>query len=79
MSHVLNSETGMRVSRLMKLFKQNYEIKVQVRWKGLSPKNYTLEPLQNVHKDISVMFDRLLKSKNAPSDLAQQARDALDM
>lgn len=78
MSHVLSSETGIPVSRLMELVKVNNEINVLVRWKG-SPQDNTLEPLHNVHEDVPIMLDRLLKRKNTPLDLAQQARDTLDL
>lgn len=63
----------------MKIVKIDNELKVQVRWKGLPPQDDTLETLQNVYEDVPVMLDRLLKRKSTPADLAQQARDALDL
>lgn len=48
MPHSLSSETGMPEARLTKLVKVFDELKVQARWKGLSPQDDTLEPLQNV-------------------------------
>lgn len=79
MSHVLSSETGMPVARLLKLVKVDDVLNVQVRWKGLSPQEDTFEPLQNVFEDVPNMLDRLLKRKNTPQDLAIEARDALDL
>lgn len=78
-SHVLSSETRMPVARLMKLVKDKDKLKVQVRWKGLSPQDDTLEPLQNVFEDVPQMLDGLLKRKNTSPKLAQQAQDALDL
>lgn len=79
MSHVISSETGMPVARLLKLVKVNDDLKVQVRWKGLSPQGDTLEPLRNVYEDVPQMCDRLLNRKNTPDNLAQEARDTLGL
>ena len=46
MSHVLYSETGMPVSRLIGLHDTDDGIQVQVRWKGLSASEDTYESLQ---------------------------------
>lgn len=79
MSHVLSSETGMPVARLINLVKVDDALKVLVRWKGLSSQNDSLEPLQYVFEDVPQMLNRLLKRKNTPAESAQQARDAIDL
>lgn len=42
-SHVLSSETGMRVARLMRLVITEDGLTVQIRWKGLYNGEDTLE------------------------------------
>lgn len=79
MSHVLSSETGMPVAGLMKLAKVDNELKVQVRWKGLSPQEYTLEPLQNVYEDVPKILQRLLERRATPGTLAEEARKTLEL
>lgn len=76
-SLVLSSETGMPVARLRKLFKENNEIKVQARWKGLSAEEDTLEPFRNVFEVVPKLHERLLNRKNASDNLAREARDTL--
>lgn len=79
MSHVLSSETGMPVARLIKIVKVDDVLKVQVRYKGLSPQEDSLEPLENVFEDVAHMLDRLLKREKNPENLAAKARDTLDL
>lgn len=78
MPHVLQSETGMPVSRLMRLVEEPDGIKVQVRWKADLPNaEDTLEPLANVYEDVPKMLLSLLGRKNTVPELAQNARTAL--
>lgn len=56
----------MPVAILMKIVKLGEDLKVQVRWKGLSPKHDTLELIQNVYEDGSKMLDRVLSVKQLP-------------
>lgn len=79
MLHILSSETGMLVGRLMNMVKVDDALKAEIWRKGLSSQNDTLKPLQNVFRDVPSMIDRLLKRKNSPTDLAQQAWDPVDL
>jgi transposase InsO family protein len=75
--HVLSSETGMPVARLMRLYEDEDGLKVVVRWKGLSHSEDTSEPLRHVYEDVPDMLIRLLQRKNTPQDLAAKARTVL--
>lgn len=78
MSHVLSSETGMPVARLMRLEEtDDRTLKVVVRWKGLPHSEDTLEPLHRVYEDVPRMLLRLLQRKSTPQRLAEKARRAL--
>ena len=79
LSHVISSETGMPVARLMKLVDTPDGLKVQVRWKGLSISEDTLEPLKRIYEDVPNMLERLLKRKNTPIELATAARSELSL
>lgn len=52
MPHVLNSETGMPVDRIVQLVCSKDVIMVQVPWKGLEISEDTLEPIKIVHEDV---------------------------
>lgn len=52
MWHVLSSETGIQVARLLNLVDQEGDLFVVVRWKGLSSSENTLEPLARVYEDV---------------------------
>lgn len=77
--HVLSSQTGMPVSRLMQLIDDLDGSKVLVRWKGLPTTEDSLEPINRVYQDVSKMFLRLLRRKNTPPDLAAKVRRALGL
>lgn len=77
MSHVLSSETGMPVAPLMKIVDTADGMMVQVRWKGLSQNEDTLEPPARIFKDVPRMLHRLLARKNTPKQLADSARNLL--
>ena len=77
MSHVLHSEIGMSVSRLMGLQEDPDGLKVIVRWKGLSNSEDSAEPLKNVYEDVPKMVKRLLLRKSIPVHLVNKARAAL--
>lgn len=79
LSHVLASETGMPVSRLMKLVDENGTVFVHVRWKGLTPTDDTLEPVARVHEDVPEMLVKLLNRKTTPADLRKRVRDELGL
>ena len=77
MSHVVQSETGMPVARLMNFIEHTDGIKVQVRWKGLSAQEDTLKPLKNVYEDGPKMLERLLDRSSTPAKLREQVRETL--
>ena len=64
MSHILTSEKGMPVSRLMRLEKTENGILFQVRWKGLPTTKDMLEPIQRVHEDGPAMLQNMSNRKN---------------
>lgn len=73
LSHVLASETGMLVSRLLRLVEQDDQLCVLVRWKGLEDTEDTLEPLQRVHEDVPQLLAKLLRRKNTNARLRSRA------
>ena len=70
MSHVLSSETGMPVARLLRLLDQDGGIYVVVRWKGLSESEDTLEPLSRGFDDVPALTQKLLARKSTPATLS---------
>ena len=79
MSHVIASETGMTVARLMRFVKRDEKIMVQVRWKGLSKQENTLEPVCQVFEDVLQMLIKLLQRSTRPNKLADEVRNMLDL
>ena len=77
MSHVLQSETGMLVSRLMALEEHSDSLFVRIRWKGLENTEDTLEPIARVHEDVPQLFEKLLNRKSTPANLIAKARKQL--
>lgn len=77
MSHVLTSETGMIVQRLLSLEENEDGLFVRVRWKGLSESEDTLESIEQLYEDVPVLFEKLLKRKNAPPALVEKAKETL--
>lgn len=51
MSHVLATETGMPISRLLRLEEVDGSLYIALRWKGLQTTDETLEPLERVFED----------------------------
>ena len=79
MSHVLSSETGMPVARLLRLDEVDDKVKVLVRWKELQPSEDTLEPIENVYEDVPTLFKKLLDRQSTPRTLANKERACLDL
>jgi len=80
MSHVLYSERGMEISRLLKLSESpSGDLLVRVRWYGLLPDQDTDEPLQNIFEDAPRLVKLLLKRKATPSHLAAKAKAQLKL
>jgi len=79
MSHVLQSETGMPVQRLLKLAKIDNDIKVLIRWKGLPQSEDSWEPILNVHEDVPQLLEKLLQRKNVPAELVEKAKSVLGL
>lgn len=59
MSHVLSSEIGMPVVRLMRLVITEHCLKVQIRWKGLKNGEDTFESLRQAYKDVPELLKKL--------------------
>ena len=79
MSHVLQSERRMVVSRLLSLEDLPNGLHVRIWWKGLSDAEDTLKPIARVHEDVPQLFDKLLKRKSTPVELAALAGAELDL
>lgn len=77
--HVLYSETGMPVSRLINPENSTAGIMVHVRWNGLLKDDDTLEPLQNVYEHVPEMLLKLLNRKNIDGELRNQAKQQLNL
>lgn len=73
LSHVLSSETGMPVSRLLRLVDQDGKLLVAVRWKGLGASEDTLEPLKRVYEDVPGLLVKLLRRKSTAAKLRSKA------
>lgn len=79
MSHVLQSETGMVVSRLLSLEDCPDGLHVRIRWKGLGNNEDSLEPIARVSEDVPQLFEKLLQRKSTPVDLVARARAELTL
>lgn len=79
MSHVLSSETGMQVQRLMRLVETDDGLMVLVRWKGLPNSEDTMEPVKKIHEDVPVLLEKLLCRKNTPTNLIAEARRIISL
>lgn len=77
MSHVIASETGMPVQRLMGLVETKNGLMVQVRWRGLPDSEATMEPVVKVYEDVTHLFCKLLARQNTPAELVSKARREL--
>lgn len=77
MTHVLSSETGMVVSRLMKLVETSDDLMVQVYWKGLSDNDDTIEPISKINEEVPVLFHKLFERKATPSHLVDLVKQQL--
>lgn len=73
MSHVLSSETGMPVARLLRLVEEDGQLFVAVWWKGLGKDEDSLEPIGRVHEDVPQLLHKLLARKNMPAHLRTRA------
>lgn len=79
MSHVLSSETGMPVSRLLRIVEQDRKLYNWVRWKGLTTNDDTMEPLECVYEDVPKLTLKLLDGKSTPTNIRAKARAALGL
>lgn len=79
MSHVIASETGMPVARLMGIQESSDGLVVHVRWKGLPHSEDTLEPILKVFEDVPVMLTNLLKRKSIPKRLVTLAKSEIGL
>ncbi len=77
--HVLYSEKGIPIQRLMCLVEKPDSLYVRVRWRGVPPFEDTDEPLRNVFEDAPTLVRKLLARKNTPANLSRKARSALSL
>lgn len=74
MSHVLQSEMGMVVSRQLSLEDCTDNLYVLVRWKGPSKNEKSLESIARIFKDIQLLSEKLLQRKSTQIDPVARAR-----
>jgi len=79
MPHVISSETGMPVQRLMRLEESPNGLHVIVRWRGLPANADTSEPLSRIYEDVPQMLLNLLKRKSTPRHLVDLAKKELGL
>lgn len=77
MSHVLQSETDMVVSRLLRLEECPYVVHVRVQWNDLGNYEDALESIARVSEDIPKLFDKLPQRKSTSVRLVARARAEL--
>lgn len=78
-SHVMSSEMGTPVSRLIKLVENDRNLMVQIRWNGLLNSENTLEPLHQVFEDLPQTLRGQLERTTMPTDLVRHASRALSV
>lgn len=79
LSHVLSSETGIRVSRLLNLCEDNGQLFVVVRLKGLPVEDDKMELLLCVYEDVPKLVVKMLARKNVPRNLHEKAHPAIGL
>lgn len=77
--HVLASETGRSVSRLIRLKGVGGNLYNAVRWKCLQTTDDTPQPLQCVFKDASNLVQKLRRRMNLAAELRGNASAALSV
>eukprot|EP00171_Calliarthron_tuberculosum_P002705 IDg2705t1 len=75
--HVLYSERGMPVQRLMNLEDTAEGLQIRVRWRGLSAREDTLEPLQRVYEDAPALVRKIANTKINTSCTRSQGKICL--
>lgn len=79
MSHVVSSDTGMPVQRLMKIVESGKGLMVQGLWQGLPEPGDTLEPLSKIDEYVPQLLLKLLVCMNTPTEVAAEARRKLHL
>lgn len=79
MSHVLMSETGMVFQLLMRILETKDGLMVIVLWFGLPESGNTMEALVQIYEDVPQEMLKLLRHKNVPADLVDNARRELHL
>lgn len=77
MSHALSSETGIPVSRLLRLIEEEGRLFLTVRWKGLKQADDTEEPLLRVYEDVPQLVVMHLENKSTLTEMRAKARAKL--
>ncbi len=77
--HVLYSERGMPVARLMGLDETTDRIYVRVHWRGLPRSEDTLEPILKAYEDAPALMKNLLSRKSLPRALVPREKSALSL
>lgn len=63
----------MIVHRLVGIVKLYDGLKTRVRWRGLPESENTVEPLEQVYQDVPLLLKNILRRKNNPPDLVDEA------
>lgn len=78
--HILSSETGMAISRLLSLVEsEEGAILVSIRRKGVNPEEDTFEPLKSVYEDVPKLLHKLLNRNSTPTLLPMRAQKELGL
>lgn len=79
MAHVLTSETGMEVQRLMGLLENKEGPMALVRWRGLSESDDAFQPSKTVYEDVPILLLKLLHRRSTLKHLVEKARCDLQL
>lgn len=79
MTHVLPSETGIVISRVLRLLKKNSPLYFVVPWEGVTSCDATIELIARIYEDVTRLLPRPLVRKTTPNGLCAKAHAALNL
>lgn len=77
MLHARSSKTGMEVQHLMRLFKSEEALMVEVCWHSLPEPKDTDKPIQKIYEDVPELLVKLLRCKYFPPSLVEKVQREL--